>query len=106
MNTDHQKLRDQVQSLQFQLTDAKEQLDQLVRTCTHEWGQPERRVENKPGYYIPGDREQGIELGVDSRPGMHVPGSCIVWWERECEKCGLVQKTNVTRPIAVEPVFE
>jgi hypothetical protein len=78
----------------------------LEQNCPHEWTEPKYVGEHVEGYYIPSDRERGIEMGVDSRMGCHVPSKDIPKWERRCKRCDKVEvTTNVEKKEISVPRF-
>ena len=98
-------LRLHIDMLKRELEECQTSLRNIVDSCTHKWRKPEQKSKHHPAYYIPSDEEQGLQMGVDRRPGCHVPSKTDTWWERECELCGKIEKTTTTKPTAVEPVF-
>ena len=53
----------------------------------------------REAYYIPSDRERGIEMGVDSLPGCHVPAETTREWKRTCLLCNRTQTTRRTKKV-------
>ena len=75
----------------------QDEIKRLVSSCKHDWCAAEYKPDHQEGYRIPSDREQGIELGVDSRPAMYVPPKTTRRWSRTCPLCGLIQTTTRTK---------
>jgi len=51
---------------------------------------------------MPSDREQGIELGIDSRPEYYVPAETKKRWKRTCKVCGKTETTSQIKTREVE----
>jgi len=95
METD--KLKLEIAALEHQLGLKKERLNRIQNGCKHDWGQTQFVPDYQEAYYIPSDREQGIELGVDSRPGCYVDAENTRIWTRTCRTCGETQTTQRTK---------
>lgn len=98
------ELRAKIAQLKMDLQTAERRLQAAEDQCPHKWGEIKYNPIEKAGYRIPSDREQGIELGIDSRPEMYVPPSKTDRWRKECALCGKVvetthaeEKTQVTK---------
>jgi len=92
------KIRLEIQDLIRQLNSKKATLENLENSCLHEW-EEKFTPEYRRGYHMPSDREQGIELGVDSRPAYDVPDRTIDKWTRTCKICGKVQETTYSQDV-------
>lgn len=103
----HQRVKEtkiELDKAQKTYNEASKALENAQARCCHNWSQPERKCDTRPGYTIPGD-EPGT-MGVDHRGEMYVPPETSVWWERTCTHCGKVEKTTQSRPTGdVVPVF-
>ncbi|MCX6744869.1 MAG: hypothetical protein NTX82_05075 [Candidatus Parcubacteria bacterium] len=73
---------------------AREELSRIRSSCLHQWGPVRDCSEYKPAYDIPGDPPG--TMGVDWRPGCHVPAQTIEKWQRTCRLCGLTETTTET----------
>ena len=100
-NESPQELRIIIARLKTELVAVETQLERQERACQHKWGEVEYIPERHPGGYIPGDRECGREMGVDSRPGFHVEPSTTNRWKRVCAICGKTEITERTRTVKV-----
>jgi hypothetical protein len=85
-------LKREIKASRDQLDQKEKELDQLYRTCNHQWGETVYAPEHIEGYEIPGD-EPGT-MGVDFRGPVYVSPKTIRKWKRTCKICGLVQITE------------
>ena len=93
------RLQSEIDALEAKLKAKKEHLSNLQRSCSHDWGQTEYVPIYHEAYYIRSDKERGIEMGVDSLPGCHVPAETIKRWKRTCLLCGMYQTTQNTKKV-------
>lgn len=101
MQPEIQQLRYKVSNLVFQLRKAEAELDQMLASCPHEWGNP---VYDPIVTYDPGDPPG--TMGVDWRPGGFVEGTEEKRWSRTCARCGKVEYTSrVTEIVTTKPRF-
>ena len=105
MKQEAQNLRERVTRLQKELTKAEKELDTMVRTCQHQYGDVVYDPIHTEAYYFPGDPPG--TMGVDRQLPCHVPASTEERWKRECELCGKVEYTKKSRPVVSrhEPIF-
>ena len=89
-----QQVRQEIQQTEAKLTALTSELTRLERACSHTWGSVVYDPVHTEGYRIPSDREQGIEMGVDSRPAYDVPSQTTRRWRRACTICGKVETTT------------
>lgn len=94
MTTPEQK---RVQLLQEQADAATKMLDSQQQHCQHEWGAVVYKPDYREGYYIPSDKEQGRQMGVDSQPGCYVSAKTTPKWKKTCSKCGVTLVTGSTK---------
>lgn len=78
---------------------AVRELEDAEISCQHQWGEPAWCGQHVESKYIPGDKEMGREMGVDSRPGFHTNAYTIDKWKRVCSICGKEQETNRTESV-------
>ena len=81
-------------------------LDTIQANCVHVWNKSEYTPKIEKGYYIPSDKERGIEMGVDPQPGTHVPEEITPKWTRRCGICGKVEETTKTQEGPRQPKFK
>lgn len=113
-------MSDQIRQLRAQVTEAKKAFKTARKTlttkqeelrvaeshCHHVWGPVKYVGYREPGYYIPGDKERGIEMGVDAQLGMHVSPKEVEKWQRKCTACDKVETTDQIQKKEVrEPKF-
>jgi len=84
----------EVNKLTRQLALAKSDLEQVRRTCRHQWGKTQYTPDIQEAYTIPADPPG--TMGVDWRPECHVPRQVTPKWTRTCEECGLKEETQQT----------
>jgi hypothetical protein len=92
MKTEAKQLRDKVAKLEKEFTEAKKDLEQLVGTCQHQFGETLYDPIETPAYTYPGDPPG--TMGVDWRGPCHVPAQTEKQWKRICELCGEVEYTK------------
>ena len=85
-----QKIREDTEDLQ----QTKMELKAFEDSCQHQWGEPKYDPIIRQAYYIPSDKERGLEMGVDSQPGCHVPREETPLWRRRCSVCGKIEETK------------
>ena len=86
------------------LEKSRRDLKALEASCQHDWSEPKYDPIIQEAYYSPGDREMGRELGIDSRPGCHVPRSETPLWRRQCRACGKVEETKYSKTKTTEKI--
>ena len=102
MKSGAKHIRDQVDELEAKLKGAKRNLIDLVRTCSHQYGDTVYDPIYIPAYTFPGDKPG--TMGVDFRGPVHVPAGTKSRWKRECEYCGDVEyTTKVQKEIKEKP---
>jgi hypothetical protein len=95
MNSDIQKMRNEVEKREREFTAAKKRLDDIVNSCQHKFGEtiPDHIV--YPGYYSPGDPPG--TMGVDRQLPCYVSESVKKRWKRICDICGKIEYTQSVR---------
>ena len=95
-NTEAAEARRRLEQAKRDLERAQQSVQQIERDCEHDWEVVDKPIYDE-AYYIPGDKEMGREMGVDSLPGCHVSAKTTPRWIRTCKKCGKVEHTTQTR---------
>lgn len=93
-NPDAQRLRQTIARLSEDLGKSQAALDQLERSCSHQWGPVVPDFIHHKGYEY-GD-EPGT-MGSDYIPKQWVSARDEPRWKRTCEKCGKVEYTQRTQ---------
>jgi hypothetical protein len=70
------------------------ELAQIRANCAHDWEPIKDASEHFPAHDEPGDPPG--TMGVDWRPGCHVPEKIVIKWKRTCKICGQTQVTSQT----------
>jgi hypothetical protein len=91
-------LRGQIVSIAADLSQKRERLSQIERSCQHEWGETVYDPIRHPG--SPDRRPtDGRHVPYDDAPYLlPIPPSTEDRWRRTCKQCGNVQYTTRTRP--------
>lgn len=97
------RLKRKIKTKQDELDQLENGLDKIQRKCQHDWSKSTKQSKYYPGYTIPGDPPG--TMGVDWRGPCDVPSETKVWYERTCNKCGLNQRTEKTKPVGFEADF-
>ena len=84
-------LRDEAERLTESLAKVKKALEQMERSCRHDWGQTVADPIYIEGRFVP---ESGG--GVDRIREHHVPPQTTSRWKRTCKKCGKIEHTTRT----------
>ena len=86
------RIREKMNEQENEKRSIEYQLDNLERTCQHDFTAPEYIPEHREGYTIPGDAPG--TMGVDWRGPTYVPSETIDKWRRVCKRCGKVEVTK------------
>ena len=89
------KLDEEIAKLRQLLEYAVRDRDQIEKDCNHKWSEPKYVPIRHEAYTIPGDPPG--TMGVDRQLPCHVPAKTEDWWERICENCGKLQRTDRTK---------
>lgn len=103
MTEDIRRLRKEIELLDVSLKAKREQLQQIVDKCSHNWSEHRYTPEHYEGYTIPGDPPG--TMGSDWRGPTYVEPKTVKKWTRECLVCGEVQTTTDTKPGDPVPHF-
>lgn len=88
------KLDARIVDLQQLLDDAVKERNKIEKDCNHVWGDTKYVPIRHEGYHSPGDPEG--TMGVDRQLPFDVPARTEHWWERVCDKCGKLERTDRT----------
>ncbi len=88
----------------------QEIVEEMEKECSHKWLDPVQKSHTSPGYHVPADpTAPGPCAGAMSNRlhGYDIPSQTKVWWERECSKCGKIEKTSTSKRknVEYEPIF-
>jgi hypothetical protein len=103
MRPEAKKLRDRVSKLAKEFEEAQRGLDNLERTCRHQYGPTVYDPINHKAYTCPGDPPG--TMGVDWRGPVHVPARTEKRWRRECDLCGKVEYTKQVKENITETPY-
>ena len=97
------KLRGEIKHLRDDLENKRGELERLVNTCKHDWGETTYVPLYRKAYTVQGDYDgQGKPtLGVDSRPDCHVPSKTVPRWTRKCKLCSHTEETYNKKSVGV-----
>lgn len=85
-------LQRNIKSLEDQLVQNKQKLEDILNSCQHKWSDPVYDPIYSPAYEIPGDPPG--TMGVDWRGPTYVPASSTPRWKRTCSVCGHIEYTT------------
>jgi hypothetical protein len=95
MNEEASKKRARLENASAEHEAARRAIDNLERTCQHDWDDVKDTSIYHKAYTIPGDPPG--TMGVDRQLPCHVSARTEPRWSRTCKKCGKTEHTTRTK---------